>query len=187
MRDALVRAVGVLVSAALLVGCAATIDRPVPGGPPFESDEFRFVAPTGWEVQPSTAVFLGGDAQIRVYVANQPLRWDCPTTGSVIICQSPLADGLRPGGMLVTWFARSCVAQSCDLPAATLISIGNRQGVRMPMSQGCEETGFTERSAYYVTVGPQRVHILFTCVRDPSDATRSAFLGFLDAIRWRIP
>jgi hypothetical protein len=38
-----------------------------------------------------------------------------------------------------------------------------------------------------VTVTPQRVDILLVCARDPSDTTRSAFLGFLDAIRWRIP
>ena len=28
---------------------------------------------------------------------------------------------------------------------------------------------------------------LFVCARQPSDATRSALLGFLDAIQWRIP
>ena len=89
--------------------------------------------------------------------------------------------------MLVTWVRGSCVARSCDLPAAALIPIGNRQGVRVPLTTGCEATGFTERSAYYVTVSPQQVDALFVCARDPSDATRSAFLGFLDAIQWRIP
>ena len=170
----------------LLAACAATIEHVVPGGPSFESDEVRFVAPTGWQVQPSTSISYG-DSQIRVYLANQPLRQDCPTTGSVIICQSPLVDGLRPGGMLVVWTALSCVARGCDLPSARLIAIGNRQGVRVPMDRGCEVTGFTERSAYYVTVTPQRVDVLSTCARNPSDATRSAFLGFLDAIQWRIP
>lgn len=178
------RAAGVLGSVVLLAACASTIDHPAPGGPSFESDEVRFVAPTGWQLQPSTAIFLGGDRQIRLYLANQSLRADCDAQ---LVCQSPLANGLRPGGMLVTWFARTCVARSCDLPPARLISIGNRQGVRVAVDNGCEETGFTERSAYYVAVTPQRLDILFTCARDPSDATRSAFLGFLDAIHWRIP
>jgi hypothetical protein len=181
-----IRVVGILVSAALLTACSSTIQHPVPGGPSFERAEFRFVAPTGWEVRPSTEISYGR-GQIAVYLANQALRQDCPTSGSVIICQSPLADGLRPGGMLVSWFVGSCVAGSCDLPPAKLISIGNRQGVRVPLSLGCDGTGFTERSAYYVTVTPQRMDVLFTCARNPSDSTRSAFLGFLDAIRWRIP
>jgi hypothetical protein len=89
--------------------------------------------------------------------------------------------------MLVAWAGRPCVAQSCALPTETLIAVGNRQGVHAPADAGCEGTGFTERAAYYVTVTPQRVDILLVCARDPSDATRSAFLGFLDAIRWRIP
>jgi len=55
------------------------------------------------------------------------------------------------------------------------------------LTNGCDETGFTERSAYYVTVTPQRIDALVICARDPSGATRSAFLGFLDAIQWRIP
>jgi hypothetical protein len=179
--------VGFLAFAALLVACASTIEHPIPGGPSFEDEEVRFVAPTGWQIQPSTAFYYSGDGQIRTYLANQTLHQDCPTTGSIIVCESPLDGGLRPGGMLVTWLASSCVAKSCELPPAKLISIGNRQGVRVPMTNLCEGTGFTERSAYYVTVTPQRVDILFTCARDPSDATRSAFLGFLDAIQWRIP
>lgn len=176
-----------MASALLLAACASTIDHPAPDGPTFESDEVRFVAPTGWELGRSTAIFHGADVEMRAYVANQPLRLDCPTSGSIINCQSPLVDGLRRGGMLVTWTANGCVARSCDLPPARLISIGNRQGVRVAVDNGCEETGFTERSAYYVTVSPQRVDVLFVCARDPSDATRSAFLGFLDAIHWRIP
>jgi hypothetical protein len=181
------RAVGVLGSVVLLAACASTIDHPAPGGPSFESDEVRFVAPTGWEVGESAAVFYGADVQIRAYVSNQALRQDCPSNGAISDCRSPMVDGLRPGGMLLTWTATACVARSCDLPPARLISIGNRQGVRVAVDNGCEETGFTERSAYYVTVTPQRMDILFTCARDPSDATRSAFLGFLDAIQWRIP
>lgn len=186
MRDVRLGAAGVLVGAALVAACAAAIQHPAPGGPPFDSGDLHFVAPTGWEVRPSTERSVGG-SRIILYVANQPLRADCLETGSAIVCQSPLADGLRPGGMLVTWTTQTCVVQTCDLPAATLISIGNRQGVRVPMSLACEGTGFSDRSAYYVTVSPQRVDVLFTCARDPSDATRSAFLGFLDAIRWRIP
>ncbi|MGZ8562997.1 MAG: hypothetical protein ACXWWU_05195 [Candidatus Limnocylindria bacterium] len=180
----LLRATGILLSAALLASCASNIEHPVPSGPSFEDDEVRFVAPTAWEIQPSTSFSFGGNGQIRVYLANQPLRPDCDAE---LVCQAPLADGLRADGMFVVWLANSCVAKSCELPAATLISIGNRQGVRVPMTVGCEGTGFTERSAYYVTVTPQRVDVLFTCARDPSDATRSAFLGFLDAIHWRIP
>ncbi len=172
---------------ALLVACAPAIEHPVPAGPAFESDEVRFVAPTGWQLQPSTAVFYGADVEIRTYLANQPLHEDCTDTSGELLCDSPLVDPLRPDGMLVTWFSHECVARGCDLPSAPLIAIGNRQGVRVPYDQGCEGTGFTERSAYYVTVTPQRVDALFTCARDPSDVTRSAFLGFLDAIRWRIP
>jgi hypothetical protein len=177
------RATAILVGAALLAACASNIEHPVPRGPSFESDEVRFVAPTGWEVQPSTSLSFG-HGQIRRYLANQPLRPDCDAQ---LVCRPPLADGLRADGMFVVWTANSCVAESCELPPARLISIGNRQGVRVPMTVGCEGTNFTERSAYYVSVTPQRVDILFTCARDPSDATRSAFLGFLDAIHWRIP
>jgi hypothetical protein len=178
------QAIAVIVGAALLAACASNIDHPVPGGPSFEDAEVRFLAPSGWLIQPSTAFYYGGNGQIRTYLANQPLRPDCDAEA---VCQSPLANGLRRGGMFVVWTANSCVAKSCELPPARLIGIGNRQGVRVPMSRGCEGTGFTERSAYYVTVTPQRVDILFACARGPSDATRSAFLGFLDAIHWRIP
>ena len=170
----------------LLAACASTIQHPVPDGPSFENDEVRFVAPTGWEVLSSTSISYG-PGQILVYVANEPLRVDCHSTDSEIVCQSPLANGLGRGGLLVTWVTSICVGRGCELPSAPLIAIGNRQGVRVPLDFGCDETRFTERSAYYATVTPQRVDILFTCAREPSDNTRSAFLGFLDAIQWRIP
>ena len=102
-------------------------------------------------------------------------------------CDTPLPDGLHAGGTLVWWVARACVAQDCDLPAGPLTQIGNRQGVHGPIEYGCDRDGYTERSAYYVTVTPQRVDVLLVCSRDPTDATREALLGFLDAIRWRIP
>lgn len=145
------------------------------------------MAPTGWEVRRSTSVFYGGDMQIRAYLANQTLREDCADTATALVCQSPLADGLARGGMLVTWTVRSCVAKGCDLPPGALISIGNRQGVHVPIDFGCEEIGATQRSAYYVTVSPQRVDVLRICARDPSNAMRSALHGFLDGIRWRVP
>jgi hypothetical protein len=169
----------------LLVACAST-QHPEPGGSPFENADVRFVAPQGWEMQRPTAGSPDLD-QIVVYLANQPLHDDCRQVGTEISCGSPLGEGLRVGGILVIWAGRPCVAQSCTLPSETLISVGNRQGVRTATDAGCEGTGFTERSAYYVTVTPQRVDILLVCARDPSAATRSAFLGFLDAIQWRIP
>ena len=181
--QAVLRAISLLAGAALLAGCASNIEHPVPGGPPFEDNEIRFTAPTGWQLQPSTSLSYG-PSQIRLYLANQPLRRDCDAE---LVCQPPLASGLRAGGMYVVWTTDTCVAKQCDLPAAPLIAIGNRQGVRVPVATGCDETIFTERSAYYVTVTPQRVDVLLTCARDPSDGTRSAFLGFLDAIQWRIP
>lgn len=183
MRDVRTGAVGVLIGAALLAACASNIERPAPGGPTFENEEVRFMAPTGWEIQPSASLSYG-NGQIRLYLASQTLRPDCDAQ---LACRSPLADGLRADGMFVVWTTDTCVAKSCELPPARLISVGNRQGVRVPMTDRCEGTGFTERSAYYVTVAPQRVDILFTCAREPSDATRSAFLGFVDAIQWRIP
>ena len=173
--------------AALLAGCASSSTHPVPGGASFQDDEVRFVAPTGWEVRSSGAESYGAGGAIRLYLANQPLRQDCPVGDPAAVCESLLGDGLRPGGMLVVWLSASCVAKGCDLPPASLIAVGNRQGVRLPLTDGCEGTGFTERSAYYVTVTPQRVDALLVCARDPSDATRSAFLGFLDAVDWRIP
>ncbi len=145
----------------------------------------RFVAPTGWQLVESTAE-LGNSGKIVAYLANEPLRPDCPRPKSAV-CQSPLADELRQGGVFVTWLADPCVAGGCDLPPAPLIRIGNRQGVQAPIGAGCEGTGFTEGSLYHVTVTPQRVDTLVVCARDPSEATRSAFLGFLDAIQWRIP
>lgn len=178
------RAAGWLAGVMLLTACATT--DPAPGGPSFESDEVRFVAPTGWELLRPAARSPELD-QIVAYLANQPLRDDCRQVGTEISCGSPLADGLRVGGMLVIWAGRPCVAQSCALPSETLIAVGNRQGVEVVSDAGCEGTGFTERVAYYVTVTPQRADILLVCARDPSDATRSALRGFLDAIRWRIP
>jgi hypothetical protein len=180
------RAGAALACVALLVACAPTIEHPVPAGPAFESDDIRFAAPTGWELVTSRSISYG-PGQILLYVANEPLRADCHNTDTEIVCQSPLLEGLHTGGMLVTWVASTCVARSCELPPAPLIAIGNRQGVRVPNAGVCEGTGSTERSTYYVTVTPQRVDVLLTCARDPSDATRSAFLGFLDAIQWRIP
>lgn len=176
----------VLLAGVVLLAACAPASHPAPGGPKVENDEVRFVAPTGWEVLRPTTASPGLD-QVVAYLANQPLHEDCRDVGTEISCGSPLADGLRAGGMLVVWAGRPCVAQSCVLPPETLIAIGNRQGVKTPVDAGCEGTGFSERSAYYATVTPQRVDILLVCARDPSDATRSAFLGFLDAIRWRIP
>ena len=169
----------------LLVACAPNIDHPAPAGPAFESDEVRFVAPTGWELR-EAARPTNGTSNFFVFVANQPLRDQCGLAEA--FCTAPLVDELRPGGMLVIWATRLCVGQLCDGPSsAPLIAIGNRQGVVTQVDSGCEGMPVTDRSAYYVTVTPQRVDILVVCARDPSDATRSAFLGFLDAIRWRIP
>ncbi|MGZ6255806.1 MAG: hypothetical protein ACXWMB_02180 [Candidatus Limnocylindria bacterium] len=173
----------ILLAAVLLTSCASTIQHPTPGGPKFEDEEIRFTAPTGWQLRQSTSISFGS-SQIRLYLANQALRADCD---SQQVCQSPLAGGLRPGALFVTWTTGSCAGTTCDLPLGSLISIGNRQGVRVPATKGCEGIGTTEGSVYYVTVTPQRVDALFACARDPSDATRAAFLGFLDAIRWRIP
>jgi hypothetical protein len=170
---------------ALLAGCGVGA-HPVPSGEEFVRDDFRFVAPTGWEVRPSTAS-SSAEGGILVYIANQPLRDDCPASSSLIACRPPIDGGLRPGGILITWVFHPCVAHGCDLPAAQLTAIGNRQGVRVPATQGCDGTGSTEGSVFYVTVTPQRVDALFACARDPNDATRAAFVGFLDAIRWRIP
>ena len=181
-----VRAVGMLLATALLAGCASTTGHPTPGGPSLETNELRFTAPTGWVLRESAGQSLGM-GRVVVYLATQPLTADCGEEGSQPTCQSPIDGELRPGGVLVVWTAASCVAALCNLPAGSLISIGNRQGVRIPLEGGCEGTGFTERSAYYATVTPQRVDILIICARGPSDATRSAFLGFLDAIHWLIP
>ena len=179
------RTAALLAGFVLLAACTSP-SHPLPGGPKFESGEVRFAAPTGWEVRQPTTGSPDLD-QVVAYLANQPLREDCPEVRTAISCGTALTDGLRAGGIRVAWAGRPCVAQACALPTATLIAIGNRQGVRTPTDVGCEGTGFTERAAYYVTVTPQRVDILLVCARDPSDATRSAFLGFLDAIRWRIP
>ncbi len=186
MTAALGRLGAGLACAVLLVACASALEYQAPQGPSFESEDFRFVAPTGWKVQPSTAT-SSADGGIVLYLANQALRDDCSGAASEITCQLPIDGGLRRGGILVTWVRHACVAKGCDLPAAELISIGNRHGVRVPATQGCEGIGTTDGSVYYVTVTPQRVDGLFVCARDPSDATNSALFGFLDAIQWRIP
>jgi hypothetical protein len=173
-----------LAAMTLLAGCGAAA-HPVPHGSAFERDDFRFVAPTAWEVRPSTSN-AGGDGGILVYVANQELRDDCSGSGTAAVCHSPI-DELRPGGILVTWAFQHCVADGCKLPTASVMAIGNRQGVRVPAAEACRGIGTTDGSVYYVTVTPQRVDALFACARNPSDATRAAFLGFLDAIQWRIP
>ena len=170
----------------LLAACTTTLKHPAPGGPPYESDAFRFVAPTGWVVQPSTEASYGPSWRV-LYLANQPMHEDCVPGAVISNCHPPIDGELRRGGILVIWIASTCMARSCELPAGQLIAIGNRQGVRAAMTYGCEDVGYTERSAYFVTVTPQRVDVLWTCAREPSDNTRSAFLGFLDAIQWRIP
>jgi hypothetical protein len=186
MTAALGRLAAGLGCVAVLAACGSALEHPAPHGPSFESGDFRFVAPTGWNIRASTAT-SSADGGIVLYVANQALRDDCPASGSGITCRPPIDGELRHGGILITWVRHSCAARGCDLPAAELISIGNRQGVRVPATQGCEGIGTTEGSVYYVTVTPQRVDGLFVCARDPNDATRSALLGFLDAIQWRIP
>ena len=186
MTAALGRLAAALAGVVMLAACASGAEHPVPDGPAFESADFRVVAPAGWNIQSSRAV-PSADGGVVLYVANQALRDDCSGSGSAITCQLPIDDGLRRGGLLITWVRHACVADGCDLPPAQLISIGNRQGVKVPATQGCEGTGSTEGSVFYVTVTPQRVDGLFVCTREPSDATRSALLGFLDAIRWRIP
>lgn len=173
-----------LACVALLVACAPSIEHPVPAGPAFESDEVRFVAPTGWELREAAGP-TNGTSNFFVFLANQALRDQCGLAEAS--CTAPLVEELRSGGMLVIWATRLCAGQSCNLPSAPLITIGNRQGVTSQVDSGCEGMPVTEQSAYYVTVTPQRVDILVVCARDPSDATRSAFLGFLDAIHWRIP
>ena len=179
-------AVALLAAVAMLVACAPTAQHPVPGGPPFRDDEVRFTAPTGWHVKASTGVSYGPSWPIR-YLSNQALRDDCLTDAIGVTCQSPIDGELPDDGMLVAWFGRTCVAKGCDLPLGALMSIGNRNGVLAAVTEGCEDVGYTERSAYYVTVGPQRIDGLLVCAVHPSDVTREAFLGFLDAIRWRIP
>jgi hypothetical protein len=168
----------------VLVGCVPAVQHPEPAGSPFESDDVRFVAPTGWEMRQPTPT-ADGASRILVYLATQVIGGECGLGDPA--CTNPLDDELQPGGMLVIWAVRLCAGQSCDLPSAPLISIGNRQGVATSVDAGCEATGSTERVAYFATVTPQRVDILLVCARNPSDATRSAFLGFLDAIQWRIP
>jgi hypothetical protein len=179
------RVLAAVATCALLVACTAA-DHPVPEGKTFEADDLRFVAPTGWEVrQPS-----GFQSQLNrtvVFLANQPLESECRVEGPGLACDSPLADGLRGGGMLVWWAARACAAQFCDLPPGTLMQVGNRLGIHGPVEYGCEAAGYTQRSAYYVTVTPQRVDVLLVCALDPTDATREALLGFLDGIQWRVP
>ena len=170
--------------AALLVACSPATDHLAPAGSPFESDDVRFVAPTGWEMrQPTQQANAAGG--ILVYLATQPISGECGLGEPS--CANPLDDQLAPGGVLVTWATRYCAGQTCDLPDAPLIAIGNRQGVTVPVESGCESTAFSERAAYFVTVTPQRVDILLVCARHPSGATRAALLGFLDAIRWRVP
>jgi hypothetical protein len=180
-----VRTAVLLAGVVLLAACTA-VSHPVPGGQAFEADDVRFVAPAGWDVREPSG-FQSHFNRTVVFLANQPLGNECRQQGAGLACDSPLPDGLRAGGTMVWWVARACVAQDCDLPAGQLRQIGNRQGVHGPIEYGCDRDGYTERSAYYVTVTPQRVDVLLVCSRDPSDATREALLGFLDAIRWRIP
>src|SRR5213592_4921582 len=135
------RKAAALVCLALLAACAP-VQHPAPGGPTFEDAEVRVAAPTGWILQPSTSD-SDGTSQVRLYLANQPLRPDCDAQ---LLCQSPLANGLRPGGMFVKWITARCVAQACDLPAAQLIAVGNRQGVRVPATAACEGIGTTDGS-----------------------------------------
>jgi hypothetical protein len=178
------RTLAALAGVGLLLACTST--NPAPGGPSFEDEEVRFVAPAGWQMRPSTGVSFGPSWRIR-YVANQVLQDDCVTDAVAVTCQPPIDGGLRNDGILVIWSGHNCVAKGCDLPQGALMPIGNRNGVQAAVTAGCEDTDYTERSTFWITVGPQRLDSLLVCARDPSDATRAAFLGFLDAIRWRIP
>src|SRR4029079_13579858 len=126
-----------------------------------------------WQVRPPT----GFQSQLNrtvVFLANQPLESECRPAGGGLQCDSPLVDGLHSGGRLVWWVARACVARDCDLPAGPLVQVGNRQGVHSPIEYGCDGAGYTDRSAYYVTVTPQRVDVLLVCARDPTEATVDA-------------
>ena len=172
--------------AILVVACSTNV-HPQPGGPRFDHDDFRFRAPTGWFGRFSTEEPSG--RQRVAYLANQTLHDDCVPDARLMgqICDWPIDGGLRPGGILVTWIEQTCVARSCALPDEPLLAIGNRVGVLLPPDGGCEGLNYTDRFAYMVTVSPQRVDVLLACARDPSDATREAFLGFLDGIQWRVP
>ena len=179
------RAVLAILVVILFAACAPSSPNPTPGGPGFDNGEVRFTAPTGWQLRDATT--RHGPSWPLVFVANQPLHDDCAVSGSGMSCHSPI-DLLGEGGVLVTWEVHMCVASGCELPAGRALTVGNRQGVLgMPPAESCGEIGATDRSAYYVTVAPQRVDILFVCARNPTAATKSALLGFLDAIVWRIP
>jgi len=120
----------------LLAGCASTLQPITPGGPSFESDDFRFVAPTGWQVRPSMDPRSAARGRLVVYVASQPLRDDCTRVGAELVCRSPLLEELSPGGMFVIWNAAACVAQGCDLPEERLIAIGKLVGVHGLRGEG---------------------------------------------------
>ena len=108
MAPAVGRLAASLACLALLAACAG-LEHPEPGGESFESDDFRFTAPAGWEIQPSSAQSTA-DGGIVLYLANQALHEDCPASGSEVDCAPPINGQLEAGGILITWVRHACVA-----------------------------------------------------------------------------
>lgn len=179
------RVMAALALLGLLAACATSSPNATPGGPRFDTPWVRFMAPSGWELRDSIRVRFGRSAVTLAYLANQSLRDDCVVVNQSMTCRTPI-EALHEGGMLVTWTTSICVADQCSPPPGRILVIGNRTGVRAAAPEGaCGDIGQTDAEAYYVNVLPQQADTLFVCSRHATDATWSAFRGFLDAIVWQ--
>lgn len=121
---------------------------------------------------------------VLAFVSNQPMEscsGDEPPS-----CPPPMAE-LPAGGVLIGWYATTCVASGCNLPAGDQLLVGGRVAVRYPSPGLCDELRATDVEVVAVSVTPQRVDLIVTCSRNVSDATRAEIGQLFDSIRWRTP
>jgi hypothetical protein len=175
--------IATLLLVAALVACSA--GSPAALGTAFEGPEVRFVAPPGWELRTSGDTRFGPWLGVA-HIANQPLRDPC-SGGDPGVCPGPV-EGLRDGGLLLSWFSRHCAGPQCERPTGELTTVGGRITSIAEVSViACGAIGQTEETAYWVAVSPQRLDMIVVCARHPSAATLAALRGFLDAVDWRTP
>ena len=141
----------------------------------------RFSAPVAWYLRTGGGTTGNG---VLAFVSNQPM--EACSEDPTPTCPPPMAQ-LTAGGVLIGWYATTCVASGCNLPAGGQLLVGGRVAVRYPSPGLCAELLATEVEVVAVTVSPQRVDLIVTCSRDESDETRAQIGQLFDSIQWRTP
>ena len=184
-----------MIARLLVVGTLSTLvacGSPSPGssaGQVWDGEGVRFTAPPGWSLRAGGELPSDIPSDIWesvtdyvVYVTNQQFTGCGP---GAEFC--PLLAQLQRGGVVVAWSAHHCVAHGCELPAGDQILVGRRVAVRYPGPGYCRDLLATDEEVVVVTVTPQRVDRIVTCLRDPAPATTAALAAMFDSIQWRTP